>query len=89
MMASLAPPLTQEQGKSQVQYAWIILFHYNMDDPEPFSIVPLNFFAGSGSDFPWSAVKGVMHSEFRSEKRTFSKIPGKEFMIFAKVEIGE
>lgn len=56
-------------------------------DPQPFSMVPLNFFAGS--DFPWSAVKGIMHSEFRSEKRTLSKIPGKEFMIFAKVEIGE
>lgn len=82
-----APPLTQEQGKSTVQYAWVILFHYDIDDPTPFTIVPLSFFAGS--DFPWSAVKGVLHSDFRSQKMTFSKIPGKEYMIFAKVEIGE
>ena len=82
-----APPLTQDEGKSQVKYAWVILFHYDIDDPAPFTMVPLSFFAGS--DFPWPAVKGILNSEFRSEKRTFSNIPGKEFMIFAKVEIGE
>lgn len=82
------PPLTQEQeqGKSQVQYAWVILFHYSINDPKPFSMVPLSFFAKS--NFPWSAVKGILSPSFRCEKQIFPNIPGKTFTIFAKVEMG-
>ena len=80
------PPLTQEHGISQVRYAWVVVFHYSINDPEPFAIIPLSFFADC--DFPWSAVKGILSPSFRCEKQTFAKIPGKTYTIFAKVEFG-
>lgn len=81
------PPLTQDHGKSKVKYAWVILFHYCVNESHPFSMVPLSSFVGS--DFPWEGVEGLLSPNFRNEKRTFSNIPGKTFTIFAKVEVGE
>ena len=79
-------PLTQDSGLSEVTYAWVILFNYDINNSHPFSILPLNFFVDS--DFPWEAVKGILSPGFRAEKRTLSKLPGNEYAIFAKVEIG-
>lgn len=86
-MAERDPPPTQENGSSQVQYAWVILFNYNINNPSPFSMVPLNFFAGS--DFPWKTIRGFLSSHIRKQTRSFSNLPGKKFNIFAKVEIGK
>ena len=87
MSEAAPPPLTQEVGSSKVQYAWVILFNYDINESNPFGVYPLSLFVGT--DFPWKAVKGVLSSEFRKEIRSFSNIPGKEFNIFAKIEVGE
>ena len=82
------PPATQDGGRSKVKYAWVILFHYCINDPRPFSIVPLSSFMGS--NFPWESVEGIMSPGFRMEKRTFSNMaPGNTYTVFAKVEIGK
>ena len=88
-MESNSPPLTQETNnrRSEVQYAWIILFHYSIHDFCPFSIIPLAYFLGS--DFPWNAVEGILNPEFRMERRTLSKLSGGDYTIFAKVEVGK
>lgn len=80
------PPLTQENGISKVKYAWIVLFNYSINEPEPFSMVPISHFVGS--DFPWDSVEGFLSAEFRSKKRSFSNLRGSFYTIFAKVEFG-
>lgn len=81
------PSMTQVGGKSKVKYAWIMLFHYSVNESEPFSIVPLSTFRDS--DFPWRDVEGILSPDFRSEQRTFSNMPGKTFTIFCKIEVGK
>lgn len=83
-----APPLTQSSGQSRVKYAWIFLFEDNINEEEPFTIVPLTFFRDC-HDFPWTFIEGEMSSECRSKVLTFSKMPGKKFRIFGKIEKGE
>lgn len=78
---------SREYGYSEVQYAWVILFMYNIEEPQPFSMFPLSLFLGS--DFPWDAVKGSLSSEFRVKSRAFSNLPGQLYTIFAKVEVGK
>ena len=80
------PPMTQKSEKSRVQYAWIILFKVDINEEEPFSIVPLKFFT-EAKDFPWNFIEGEMSSECRNEICTFSNLVG-EFKIFGKVEKG-
>lgn len=80
------PPLTQEEGRSKVKYAWVILFHYDVNESNPFSIVPLSTFVGS--DFPWDSVEGILSPGFRMEKRTFSNMTG-YYTVFAKIEVGK
>lgn len=86
-MAEEPTPSTQEGCPSKVKYAWIILFNYDINEPEPFSIVPLSSFVGS--NFPWNAVEGFLSSEARIKRRVFSNFPDKVYTIFAKVEIGK
>ena len=81
------PPMTQSCGKSQVKYAWIILFQDDINEEEPFSVVPLNSFVDV-EDFPWSVIKGEMSSERRQEIHQFSNLPGK-YRIFGKIEKGK
>ena len=82
----MSPPMTQTSGVSTQKYAWVILFQYNINVSSPFSIAPLSCFAGS--DFPWQAVEGKLSTKFRKERRKISNLPGDEYLIFAKVELG-
>lgn len=81
-----APPLTQQDGTSQVQYGSIFLFKEDIDEAEPFSIVPLHVF--KDTDFPWASIKGLMSSQCRKEVWRFSNMDGK-YRIFGKIEHGE
>ena len=86
-MGDRSPPLTQHQsGVSQVKYGSIFLFSDDINNKNPFSIVPLKFFE-TAKDFPWSSITGEMSSESRAEVRTFSTMPG-QFRIFGKIEQG-
>lgn len=87
MESEVGPLQSQEFGLSEVKYAWIILFKYCINEPEPFVMVPLSIF--SGIEFPWKSVRGVMSSEFRVERRKFPIISDDAYTIFAKVEIGK
>lgn len=81
------PPSTQENGRSSVQYAWVILFKYDINQSHPFSILPLSFFMDS--DFPWESVEGFLSAEFRIQTRRFSCLGEDLYTIFAKVEVGK
>lgn len=81
-------PLTQnEAGVSKIKYAWAILFANNINFSCPFSIVPLSFF--KDSDFPFDTIRGEMHSEDRAKIRTLQKLPGNEYRVFGKIEMGK
>ena len=81
-------PLTQNNngGMSKVQYGSIILFKEDINEPQPFSIVPLNFFRGT--NFPWSSIEGEMTKECRIGVRTFENLNG-NYRIFGKIERGK
>lgn len=80
------PVLTQPGGTSSLQYAWVILFVNDINESEPFFIVPLNEFANS--DFPFSSIEGEMKPEDRIKVWTFECFPGKQFRVFAKIQMG-
>ena len=81
-------PLTQDTvtKKSQNQYAWAIVFHFDVNTSKPFSIVRLRDLAKS--NFPWSGIKGEMTREFRIKLHEFSTAPGKQYYVFAKIQYG-
>ena len=80
--------LTQDMNekKSVIQYAWVILFHFDINDDKPFCIERLRDFGNT--NFPWRGIKGEMTREFRIKLCEFSSIPGKQFFIFAKIQYG-
>lgn len=82
-------PCTQDtvKKKSVNQYAWAILFNFDINNIKPFSIVRLRDFAKS--NFPWGGIKGEMSREFRIQLHEFSLIPGKKFFVFAKIQYGK
>lgn len=84
-------PLTQDtvKKKSQNQYAWVIVFHFDIHTIKPFSIVRLRDFATQNSNFPWHGIKGEMTREFRITLHEFSTSPGKQFFVFAKIQYGK
>lgn len=81
-------PLTQEtvHKKSVIQYAWVILFNFDINNSKPFSIARLRDFADS--NFPWRGIKGEMSIDFRIQLHDFTCFPGKQFFIFAKIQYG-
>ena len=87
MMDDNVPPPTQVGGKSRVKYAWIFLFKDDINAEDPFSIMPLSFFADV-EDFPWTFIEGEMSPECRHEVRSFSNMTGK-YRIFGKIEKGK
>lgn len=82
-------PLTQDtvKKKSVIQYAWALLFHFDINNNNPFTMVRLRDFAHC--NFPWGGIKGEMTREFRIKLHTFSTIPDKQFYVFAKIQYGK
>ena len=81
-----SPPSTQVSGVSKVQYAWVVIFTWNVDLEYPFSIVRLTHF--KNSNFPWTGITEEMTEEFRLCVRKFSNLPGQEYSVFCKIEHG-
>lgn len=84
-MDSDGPPPTQSCAKSKVKYGSIFLFKNDINEREPFSVVPLNVFVDT--DFPWSSIEGEMTMACRTKVRTFGNMVG-NFRIFGKIEKG-
>lgn len=78
--------MTQKERLSQVKYAWAFLFKNDVNESQPFSIVPLSHF--EGSNFPWHSIKGVMDSQERKKIRSLERLPGSSHRVFAKIEHG-
>ena len=79
--------MTQSGSKSNLVYAWVVLFHENINTSEPFQIFPINQF--EKKNFPWHAIKGFMHSEVRNEIHSLPSLPGKKYRLFAKIQHGK
>ena len=79
-------PLTQETVKSKVQYSWVVLFDFDINNPKPFTIAKLRDFLGCV--FPWRAIREELTREFRIQLFEFSCFPDKQFFIFAKIQYG-
>ena len=80
------PESTQSGGTSKRIYLWAILFHYDANDENPFSIVPLNHF--KESNFPFELMTGHLGLQDRLKPTTLDKLPGGKYTIFAKIEQG-
>ena len=79
-------PLTQDTSKSQIKYAWVILFLFDLNEKNPFRIAKLRDFIDS--NFPWRSIKGELTKECRIRLHEFSCYPGKQYFIFAKIQYG-
>lgn len=79
-------PSTQEGVKSKVRYSWVVLFHFDINNENPFIIVKLRDFLDC--EFPWRSIKQEFSREFRIKLFEFSCFPGKQFFIFAKIQYG-
>lgn len=78
---------TQLGGASPRKYAWCILFHWDVNNEHPFSSVSLEHF--NESDFPFFLITGHMGLEDRLKPRSFSRLRGQKYSVFAKIEEGE
>lgn len=80
------PSNTQANDKSNLTYAWVILFQMDVDSEFPFSISRLSQF--KNSNFPWELIKSDLNEKSRLATRNFDNMDG-PFCVFAKIEHGK
>lgn len=81
----LPPNNTQVSEGSTTQYAWVILFSIDLDQPKPFNLFRLSHF--KESNFPFDIITGELDDKERTAIREFTNLQG-SFHVFAKVERG-
>ena len=81
------PPSTQLSNPSNRHYIAVFLFHYDVDDEQPFSSVTLDHF--EGTDFPFDIINGPLGLSDRLKPRHLSRLPGPRYCVFAKCEEGK
>lgn len=77
------PSSTQFSGTSPRVYLWVFLFHYDVDDENPFDCFSLDQL--NGTDFPLHMITGHMGLSDRLKVR---HILGSKFCVFAKIQEG-
>lgn len=80
-------PLTQKDKKSKIKYSWIILFKFDVNETQPFSVAKLKDFADC--DFPWNTITQELTHLARIQIHEFSCLPGHQYAIFAKIQYGK
>ena len=81
------PSPTQMGSNSSRRYSWCIVFHYDVNDEFPFSVIKLEKF--KGTDFPFDLITGHLGLADRLKPRNLPKFRGQIHCIFAKVEKGK
>ena len=91
----LRPPATEvtsftsktqpQPQESDVEYLWIVAFHWDLEKRNPFSIEPIGNF--SDSEVPQSWYRFRLRDDLRKTKINVEMLKG-QFSVFAKVERG-
>lgn len=79
-------PSTQAGRRSNVRYAWVIVFLFDPNEPRPFKLFRLTHFLKT--DFPWKLIAGTLEQTERIIKRDSPKFPEHKFGLFVKIEKG-
>ena len=85
-MANKNPISTQEQGISNTEYFWVILFNWSEDNPKPFQVVVREVF--TETDIPLSWFERKLTSSKRHQKAMLSPFGNEIFSVFGKIEKG-
>ena len=81
--------LPATQGRSSRIYDWVIMFMWNINEEDPFSIVPIRHFKG-GNDFPIELVTGALTDKSRIKRYKINCLPGNNnYSLFCKIEKGK
>ena len=65
-------------------YLWVILFDWDENVEEPFSLFQIAMFSKTELKPKW--ISGELNQASRQKKMKFSAVPGKTVSVFAKVE---
>lgn len=83
MVASLKPT----DVKKEYKYQWVILFHWNVDEENPFFMLKLSNFKDTDIKPEWIKRNLSVDSRIKQLKN-LSPFPGGTYSLFAKVEEG-
>lgn len=84
--ATVVPAVSKSQPQpSDVQYHWVVLFQFDIENNEPFSLFVRNTF--SENEIPESWYRFRLEDDLRLLKRYFRTLNG-EYAVFCKVEKG-
>lgn len=78
-------PKSQPQ-RSDVEYLWVVAFHWDIGDGNPFTLQPICNFTESEVPSTWYAFK--LRDDLRKKKINVRMLSG-EYSIFCKVEKGK
>ena len=76
---------TQPQP-SDVEYFWVIVFHWDIENPNPFSLQHRNAFGESDIPKTWFIFK--LRDDLRMKKKYYKVLNG-HYSVFCKVEKGK
>ena len=80
------PSKSDSAGASQINYRWVIVFHWSIVDSSPFKIVPRTFF--NEEEIPDSWFSSGLGYNKRSKRIVVNCFDDGEYSVFCKVEDG-
>ena len=80
------PDLTQAEENSVVQYNWVVIFTWDVDEENPFEVYQRNSFSNGEIPNEWYSKR--LGPTCRHQKLKLTGIRGDLFSVFCKIQAG-